>query len=144
MFILRIVMFQIFWIPHFHILWFQISMFPDFQVPRFSDFQAPRFPDAAGATAIQALRSKSDPSPDDPRDQLRRKEPLLRHRMALLRHRDQPTDQVCQVSPVSPVFALPVQSASLGCSKQARRHAEYLLGVTPPRFSTVSKFVFGL
>ena len=53
-------------------------MFPDFQVPRFSDFQAPRFPDTAGAAAIQALRSKSYPSPNDPRDQIRRKEPLLR------------------------------------------------------------------
>ena len=52
--------------------------FQDFQVPRFSDSQAPRFPDAAGAAALQAFRSKSDPSPNDPRDQVRRKEPLLR------------------------------------------------------------------
>ena len=60
----------------------QVSKFPDFQVPRspnsqiskFPDFQVPRFPDAA-AGAGRILRSQPDPSPNAPRDQIRRKGP---------------------------------------------------------------------
>ena len=58
-----------FWIsrsPHL-----QISGFPGPQISKFQDFQVPRFPDAAGRT----LRSQSDPSPNAPRDQIRRKGP---------------------------------------------------------------------
>ena len=57
---------------------------PDLQIPRIPDFQVPRFPDAAGGAAGGAagagriLRSQPDPSPNTPRDQIRRKEPLLR------------------------------------------------------------------
>ena len=46
--------------------------------PKFLDFQISRFPDAAGAGAGRILRSQLDPSPNAPRDQIRRKEPLLR------------------------------------------------------------------
>ena len=62
----------------------QISKFLDFQVPRspnsqiskFPDFQVPRFPDAAaGCAAGRTLRSQPDPSPNAPRDQIRRKGP---------------------------------------------------------------------
>ena len=60
----------------------QISRSPDLQIPRFTDFQVPRFPDAGAAAAGRALRSQPDPSPNAPRDQIRRKgpccdEPLL-------------------------------------------------------------------
>ena len=48
--------------------------FLDFPVPRFPNFQIPRFPDAAGA-AGRTLRSQPDPSPNAPRDQIRRKNP---------------------------------------------------------------------
>ena len=56
----------------------QISKLLDFQVPRFPDSQIPRFPDAAGGGAGEILRSQPDPSPNAPRDQIRRKKPLLR------------------------------------------------------------------
>ena len=48
-------------------------------------------PDAAagGAGAGRILRSQSDPSPNAPRDQRRRKEPLLRRKYGL--HRTLPT-----------------------------------------------------
>ena len=45
----------------------------------FSEKMAPRFPDAAGgaagAGAGRTLRSQPDPSPNAPRDQIRRKDP---------------------------------------------------------------------
>ena len=52
---------------------FWISRSPDLQIPQIPDFQVPRFPDAAcdGRT----LRSQPDPSPNAPRDQIRRKGP---------------------------------------------------------------------
>ena len=61
----------------------QISKFPDFQapdlqIPKFLDLQVSRFPDAsggAGAAAGRTLRSQPDPSPNAPRDQIRRKGP---------------------------------------------------------------------
>ena len=58
---------------------FWISRSPDFQIPKFPDFQVLRFPDAAdagaGAGAGRTLRSQPDPSPNAPRDQIRRKDP---------------------------------------------------------------------
>ena len=74
--------FFICWTPNLWISGPQISKFLDFQVPRspnsqiseFPDFQVPRFPDAAaGAAAGRILRSQPDPSPNAPRDQIRRK-----------------------------------------------------------------------
>ena len=47
------------------------------QFSRFPDFQISRFPDAAGA-GRRTLRSQPDPSSNAPRDQIRRKECLLR------------------------------------------------------------------
>ena len=78
--ILRFFIFWIFWIPNFQISRFQISSFqiyrfPAFQISKFSDFQISRFPDAAGAGAGWILRSQPDPSPNAPRDQIRRKVP---------------------------------------------------------------------
>ena len=52
---------------------FWISRSPDLQIPKIPDFQVPRFPDAAYAGRI--LRSQPDPSPNAPRDQIRRKGP---------------------------------------------------------------------
>ena len=78
----------IFWTPNF---W--ISRSPDLQIPRFPGCQ---ISDAAGAAAGRVLRSQLDPSPNAPRDQIRRralaatsasrdkirrKKPLLRPRM---------------------------------------------------------------
>ena len=56
---------------------FWISRPPDLQIPKIPDFQVPRFPDAAGgaAGAGRTLRSQPDPSPNAPRDQIRRKDP---------------------------------------------------------------------
>ena len=59
----------------FMFLFFLDPTFLDFQVPRSPDFQIPRFPGAAGPG--RTLRSQPDPSPDAPKDQIRRKEPLL-------------------------------------------------------------------
>ena len=66
-------------IPDFQVLDLQISRFPGSQIFKFPDFQIPRFPDAAGGAGAggRTLRSQLDPSPDAPRDQIRRKEPLL-------------------------------------------------------------------
>ena len=50
------------------------KMQPDLQIPRFPDLQVPRFPDAADAGG-RTLRSQPDPSPNAPRDQIRRKGP---------------------------------------------------------------------
>ena len=77
----RLFSFLIFWIPKF--LDFQdprsqnfgISRSPDLQIPKIPDFQVPRFPDAACACAGRILRSQPDPSPNAPRDQIRRKGP---------------------------------------------------------------------
>ena len=72
--ILRIFSFGICWTLKFWISRspdLQISGFPGPQISKFPDFQVPRFPDAAGRT----LRSQSDPSPNAPRDQIRRKGP---------------------------------------------------------------------
>ena len=53
-----------------------ISGFPGPQISKFPDFQVPRFPDAAaGGGAGRTLRSQPDPSPNAPRDQIRRKGP---------------------------------------------------------------------
>ena len=57
---------------------FWISRSPDLQIPRFPGPQISRLPDAAGAGAGRTLRSQPDPSPNTSRDQIRRKEPLLR------------------------------------------------------------------
>ena len=58
---------------------FEIFYFLNFLDPTFLDFQVPRFPDAAGAGAAgRTLRSQLDLSRSAPRDQIRRKEPLLR------------------------------------------------------------------
>ena len=76
--ILRIYVFGIFWTLNFWISRspdFQIPRFPGPQISKFPDFQVPRFPDAAGAGAGQTLRSQPDPSPNAPRDQIRRKGP---------------------------------------------------------------------
>ena len=54
----------------------QISRFPNFEISKFPDSQVPRFPDAGGAG--RTLRSQPDPSANAPRDQIRRKELLLR------------------------------------------------------------------
>ena len=72
---------------NFYFLNFLDPSFLDLQVPRspnsqisiskFPGFQVPRFPDAAGASG-QTLRSQPDPSPNAPREQMRRKQPLLR------------------------------------------------------------------
>ena len=72
--ILRILIFEMFWIPNF---WISRSPASNSQSSRFSDFQVPRFPDAAGAAAGRTLRSQSDsqPDPNAPRDQIRRKGP---------------------------------------------------------------------
>ena len=66
-----------FWMPNF---WMsrspdlQISGFPGPQISKSPDFQVPRFPDAA-AGAGRILRSQPGPSPNAPRDQIRRKGP---------------------------------------------------------------------
>ena len=52
----------------------QISGLPGPQISRFPDYQVPRYPDAA-AGAGRILRSQPDPSPNAPRDQIRRKGP---------------------------------------------------------------------
>ena len=66
-----------FWDPKF--LDFQVPRSPNSQISRFPDFQVPRFPDAAGAAGPgRTLPSQPDPSPNAPRDQIRRKGPLLR------------------------------------------------------------------
>ena len=52
---------------------FWISRSPDLQIPKIPDFQVPRFPDAADDG--RTLRSQPDPSPNAPRDQIRRKGP---------------------------------------------------------------------
>ena len=71
----------IFWTPHFWISRspdLQVSGFPGPQISIFPDFQVPSFPDAADAGAAGAgriLRSQPDPSPNAPRDQIRRKGP---------------------------------------------------------------------
>ena len=63
-----------FQVPKSQIFW--ISRSPDLQIPKIPDFQVPRFPDAAGgAGAGRILRSQLDPSPNAPRDQIRRKSP---------------------------------------------------------------------
>ena len=55
---------------------FQVPRSPDSQNPRFPDFQVPRFPDAAdGGGCGRTLRSQPDPSPNAPRDRIRRKGP---------------------------------------------------------------------
>ena len=60
---------------------FENFYFFDFLDPKFLDFQVPRFPDAAAADSAAAaadgrtLRSQPDPSPNAPRDQIRRKGP---------------------------------------------------------------------
>ena len=56
---------------------FWISRSPDLQIPKIPDFQVPRFPDAAdgGGGCGRILRSQPDPSPNAPRDQIRRKGP---------------------------------------------------------------------
>ena len=53
---------------------FWISRSPDLQIPKIPDFQVPRFPDAADDDG-RTLRSQPDPSPNAPRDQIRRKGP---------------------------------------------------------------------
>ena len=69
---------------HFYVCHFLDPNFLDFQVPRspnsqiskFPDFQVPRFPDAAaGCGCGRTLRSRPDPYPNAPRDQIRRKGP---------------------------------------------------------------------
>ena len=50
---------------------FENFYFFDFLDPKFPDFQVPRFPDAAADG--RTLRSQPDPSPNAPRDQIRRK-----------------------------------------------------------------------
>ena len=52
---------------------FENFYFFDFLDPKFPDFQVPRFPDAAADG--RTLRSQPDPSPNAPRDQIRRKGP---------------------------------------------------------------------
>ena len=73
--------FFILWTPHFWISRspdLQISGYPSPQISKLLDFQVPRFPDAAGAAGDgQTLRSQPDASPNAPRDQVHRKEPLL-------------------------------------------------------------------
>ena len=63
------------WILRF--LFFFICWTPHFWISRSPDLQIPRFPDAgAGASAAgRILRSQPDPSPNAPRDQIRRKDP---------------------------------------------------------------------
>ena len=56
---------------------FWISRSPDLQIPKIPDFQVPRFPDAADDG--RTLRSQPDPSPNAPRDQIRRKGPCCDH-----------------------------------------------------------------
>ena len=76
--ILRLFIFLICWIPNFWISrspTLKISGFPDLQIPKIPDFQVPRFPDAAAACAGRILRSQPDPSPNARRDQIRRKGP---------------------------------------------------------------------
>ena len=51
---------------------FQIYRFPDLRTPVFLDFQISR---CAAGSAGRSLRSQSDPSPNAPRDQIRRKGP---------------------------------------------------------------------
>ena len=71
----------IFWIfldpqlPDFQVPDFQISRFPGSQISKFADSQISRLPDAAGAGTGRTLRSQPDPSPNAPRDQIRRKDP---------------------------------------------------------------------
>ena len=62
-----------FQVPKSQKIW--ISRSPDLQIPKIPDFQVPRFPDAAtgGGGAGRILRSQPDPSPNAPRDQMRRK-----------------------------------------------------------------------
>ena len=52
---------------------FQVPRSPNSQISKVPDFQVPRFPDAAACG--RTLRSQPDPSPNAPRDQIRRKGP---------------------------------------------------------------------
>ena len=74
--------FLICWTPNFWMFRspdLQIPRFPGPQISKFPDFQVPRLPDAAGAAELgRILRSQPDPSPNAPRDQIRRKGVLLR------------------------------------------------------------------
>ena len=80
--ILIIFSFSIFWTPNFWISRspdLQISGFPGHQISKFPDLQIPRFPGSrfpdAAAACGRTLRSQPDPSPNAPRDQIRRKGP---------------------------------------------------------------------
>ena len=68
----------------FHVFYF--CWMPNFRISMSTDLQIPRFPDtaASGAGARRTLRSEPDPSPNAPRDQIRRKESLLRPRSEIL------------------------------------------------------------
>ena len=66
------------WIWILRILMFEILWIPNFWISRHPDLKNQRFPDATTAGAGQTLRSQPDPSPNATRDQIRRKEPLLR------------------------------------------------------------------
>ena len=71
-----------FWAERIWILRIYISLFlsiPTFRIFRSPDLKISRFPNAAGGVgAGRTLRSQTDPSPNASRDQIRRKEPLLR------------------------------------------------------------------
>ena len=72
----RIWILRIFFSFHFLDPNFWISRSPDLQIPKIPDFQVPRCPDAAACGgAGRTLRSQPDPSPNAPRDQIRRKGP---------------------------------------------------------------------
>ena len=80
--LLIIFIFVILWTPNFWISrspYFQISGFPGPQISKFPDLQIPRFPGSrfpdAAAACGRTLRSQPDPSPNAPRDQIRRKGP---------------------------------------------------------------------
>ena len=74
----------------------QISGFPGPQISKIPDFQVPRFPDAADDGCGRILRSQPDPSPNAPRDQIRRKGPCcdectypnVRHAITRNKHND--------------------------------------------------------
>ena len=62
------------WILILIIFMIWIFRIPNLWISRSPDLQIPRFPDAAGAGG-RILRSQPDPSPNAPRDQIRRKGP---------------------------------------------------------------------
>ena len=131
--ILRILICMICWIQNF---WMFMSPY----------FQIPRFPDAAGAG--RTLRSQPDPSPNAPRDQIRRKQPLLRllyfYAGAPRRWKDPPTSSQIKFWPLSTNFTLvfriiiwQLHPANLSVSNCTDAHLQVTVSEARPFFGKI-------